>query len=66
MKVPSVITFGPKRNKSLIRNNILSPSVIKVLSVITFGPKCNKGRICKSYLYTQLVIYQHQIMANKR
>ena len=38
IKVPSVITFGPKRNKSPIRNNILNPSVIKVVSVITFGP----------------------------
>ena len=46
IRVPSVITFGPKRNKSPIRNNILNPSVIKVLSVITFGPKRNKGLIC--------------------
>ena len=46
IKVPSVITFGPQRNKSPIRNNILNPSVMKVLSVITFGPKCNKG-VCR-------------------
>ena len=42
IKVPSVMTFGPKRNKSPIRNNILNPSVIKVLSVITFGPSVIK------------------------
>ena len=46
IKVPSVITFGHKHNKSLIHKNILNPSVKKVLSVITFGPKCNKGLIC--------------------
>ena len=43
------MTFGPKRNKSPIRNNILNPSVIKVLSVMTFGPKRNKdhkGLVC--------------------
>ena len=44
--VVSVITFGPKHNKSPICNNISSPRVIKVLSAITFGPKCNKGLIC--------------------
>ena len=67
INVPSIITFGPKRSKSPIRNNLLNSSVITVLSVTAFGPKCNKGRICKSYLYTQTGnIPTNNIMANER
>ena len=35
IRVPSVITFGPKRNKSPIRNNILNPSVINIRSYLS-------------------------------
>ena len=61
IKVPSVITFGPKRNKSPIRNNILNPSVIKVLSVMTFGPKRNKahkGVICWPFVPAEIILYE--------
>ena len=56
IKVPSVKTFGPKRDKCP-RCIYLNPSVIKVPSVITFGSKRDKGPICNE-LWFQLRKYQ--------